>query len=81
MFWSSFNDCINLATSFTLARFPEEARNYKQNRFILFEVSEMVADELSRKHNDMFIKPYIEKLVDVNDLAIGDKNVFYIAEV
>lgn len=80
MFLNSLNDCINLGICFTLSKFPKEAKDYKRNKFALFEMSEMVTDELVKKHGDLLIKPYIDHLVNVKekDLNIVEGNMFYL---
>ena len=72
---------IDLAIIFTIKKFPEEAiLSYNTNRETLFDVATMVAEELQIKNGDLFVKDYMKDYVDVKDLAIGDKNVFYMAE-
>ena len=65
---------ISLAVDSTLTKFPNEDKRK------LFELSEMVADELSEKQGELFVKDYVKDFVDYKDLAIGDANVFYISK-
>lgn len=80
MVLNSVNDCITLAIYFTLTKFPEEVKDFNRNKFSIFEIADMVANELANKHSDLFVKPYLEQLVDVKDFNIGDRNVFYLKE-
>lgn len=70
------NNIIKLATAFTFAKFPEAAKDYKKHCVDLFDVANMVADELTEKNGDLFVKDYTKNFVDIKDLARGDKNVF-----
>ena len=75
------NTIIDLAITFTIKKFPEETLlNYEINRNSLFEIAEMVVEELQVKNGDLFVKDYMKNYVDVKDLALGDKNVFYFAQ-
>ena len=73
------NSITNLAVVHTLAKFPEAAKDYRRNRIALFDVANMVADELTEKNGDLFVKDYIKNFVSIKDLVLGDKNVFYFA--
>lgn len=72
------NNMIKLAVAFTFTKFPEAAKDYKKNCVDLFDVAEMVADELTEKNGSLFVKNYAQNFVDIKDLALGDKNEFYI---
>ena len=75
------NTIIDFAITFTIKKFQEETLlNYETNRNSLFEIAEMVIEELQVKNGDLFVKDYIKNYVDVKDLALGDKNVFYFAQ-
>ena len=75
------NTIIDLAITFTIKKFPEETiLNYETNRDSLFEIAEMAVEELQVKNGDLFVKDYMKNYVDVKDLALGDKNVFYFAQ-
>ncbi len=73
------NNAVNLAVNMTFAKFPEALNNYKRNCKSLFEVSEMVADELTHKQGKLFVEEYTKDFVSVNDLVLGDKNSFEIS--
>ena len=74
------NNMIKLATAFTFAKFPDAAKDYNKNCVDLFDVAEMVVEELQTKNGDLFVKDYIRDFVDVKDLTLGDKNEFYVTQ-
>ena len=74
------NNIINLATAITFAKFPEAVQNFKPNCKDLFEVTEMVVEELQAKNGELFVKDYTKNFVDVKDLVFGDTNIFYMTE-
>ena len=63
------NNMIKLATAFTFAKFPEAAKDYRHNCVTLFDVAEMVVEELQAKNGDLFAKDFVE----IKDLALGDR--------
>lgn len=73
------NNIINLAVNMTFTKFPEALNDYKKNCNVLFEVSEMVADELTYKQGRLFVEDYTKGFVSVKNLAFGDKNSFEIS--
>lgn len=71
------NNIINLAILFTFTKFPEATKDYRKNRVsLLFEINEMVANELQIKNGNLFVEDYVKNFVDIKDLALGYKNVF-----
>ena len=66
---------IRYSVSFVAQRFPAEFRNKRQRREV-FELIEMVADELSEKHMEMIAKPFFDRLVDYKDVVMGDECVW-----
>ena len=73
------NNIINLAVNMTFTKFPEALNDYKKNYNALFEVSEMVADELTYKQGGLFVKDCTKDFVSIKDLTFGDKNSFEIS--
>lgn len=73
------NNIINLAVNMAFAKFPEALNDYKRNCKSLFEISEMVADELTHKQGKLFAEDYTKDFVSVKDLALGDENSFEIS--
>ena len=71
------NNMIKLAVAFTFTKFPEAAQDYKKNCVDLFDVADMVVDELTEKNGNLFAKDYTKNFASVKDLSIGDKNTFY----
>lgn len=70
------NNIIKLATAFTFAKFPEAAKDYRKNCVALFDVAEMVANELTEKNGDLFVKDYTKNFVSVKDLKLGKPHTF-----
>lgn len=59
------NNAINLAITFITIKFPEEMKNFNNNKFVLFETAEMIADELIKKHSELFAEDYIKDFVEI----------------
>lgn len=76
MFWESINNLAALATNIVKLKFPSEFNDRKYSR-IIFELVELVGDELAKKNIDLFVKPMLDRLVDFKDTK-GD--IYYIAE-
>lgn len=72
------SNIIAVATYATLAKFPNEFKDYNKNCSCLHEIAEMAINELTAKHAEMFVKDAIKDFVHINDLAIGDKDIFEI---
>lgn len=70
------NNIIKTATAFTFAKFPEEANDYRINCVALFDVAEMVANELTEKNGDLFVKNYTKNFVSAKDLKLGKPHIF-----
>ena len=70
------SNIINLATTFVFAKFPEATNNFKANCKDLFDVTEMVVEELQAKNGELFAKDYTKDFVNIKDLDFGDRNVF-----
>ena len=64
-----------LAIAIVEAKYPKEFydRRYSQ---IIFEMIELVGDELAEKHCGIIIEPTISKLVEVKDFPFGDRVKF-----
>lgn len=72
------NNIIGISVYATLSKFPNALKDYHKNRFCLHDIAEMIADELTNKHGGMFVEDATKDFVHINDLAIGDKNIFEI---
>lgn len=59
-----------------LSKFPETIKDYERNKLLLFEISEIVIDELVKKNQTLFIENYSKDFVDVKNVMLGDKNDF-----
>lgn len=70
------NNIIKLATAFTFAKFPEATKDYRKNCVALFDVASMVADELTEKNGDLFVKDYTKDFVSIKDLILGEPHMF-----
>jgi hypothetical protein len=76
MFWESINSLAGLATNIVKLKFPSEFNNRRYSRTI-FELIELVGDELAKKNINLFVKPMLDQLVDIKDVK-GD--IYYISE-
>ena len=45
--------------------------NYKHT---IFDLVEMVSDELAEKNYELFARPYFDKFCSVDELTLGDKD-------
>lgn len=63
-----------------LSKFPETIKDYKRNKFLLFEISEMVADELVKKNLTLFVEDYTKDFVDIKNVMLGDKMILTVEE-
>ena len=61
---------IMYSIGFVAQKFPAEFRDKRQRREV-FELIEMVADELSEKHMEMISKPFFDQLVDYKDVVMS----------
>lgn len=68
-----------LACAIVEAKFPEEFYDPCFAKTV-FDVIELVGDELAKKNFDIFVSPFINQLVDVKDVAYGDKVNFIICD-
>lgn len=59
-----------------LSKFPETIKDYERNKFLLFEISEMVSDELVKKNLTLFVEDYTKDFVDIKNVMLGDKKDF-----
>ena len=64
-----------LAVGIVEAKYPKEF-NDRRYTPIVFEVVELVGDELAKKNAALFVEPFVNQLVDVKDFAYGDKATF-----
>ena len=62
-----------LAVGIVEAKYPKEF-NDRRCAPIVFEVVELVGEELAAKNIAIFVDPFLNQLVDVKDLAYGDKD-------
>lgn len=62
-----------MSVAFVRAKYPEEFVDpaYKHT---IFELVELVGDDLSKRNFDVISKPYFDTLASVKDIAIGDRN-------
>ena len=67
-------DIINMIGASAIAmvrmKYPKEFSQRMYRREV-FDLVEMVAEELSKKNMDIFTKPYLDQLVDIKDLKDG----------
>lgn len=66
------NSIIDTAVTAVLLKFPEATKNYNENKFMIFELSNMISEELQRKHRKLFFDDYVKDFVEVKDLNCGD---------
>ena len=76
MFWESMDSLAGLAIIIVKLKFPSEFNDRRCSRTI-FELIELVGDELAKKNIDLFVKPILDQLVDMKDIK-GD--IYYISE-
>ena len=77
MIWESIGSLAGIATYIVKLKFPSEFNDRRYSRDI-FELIELVSDELAKKNIDLFVKPMLDQLVDIKDLKVGD--IYYISE-
>lgn len=66
------NSIISTAVTAVLLKFPEVTKNYNQNKFIVFDLSNMISEELQRKHRKLFFDDYVKDFVELKDLNCED---------
>lgn len=70
-----------LSLSFILMKFPKEFLSTDEKEIdIVNSLADMIGDELVRKNENLFIKPYINQFANIEDINIGDKDEFYVNE-
>ncbi len=67
----------SLAVAIVQAKYPKEFYDPWYAKTI-FETIDLVGDELAKKNCDLFVNPFIDQLVDVKNLAYGDKVDFIV---
>ena len=75
-FWESLSDIFDLAFISLAKKFPESYRDPAKG-FVVFELLEMMAEEIAAKNIELFTKPYFDQLVSVRDIP-GE--TFYYSE-
>lgn len=68
-----------LACAIVEAKYPEEFYDPCFAKTV-FDVIELVVDELAKKNCEIFVSPFINQYVDVKDCAYGDKVNFIICD-
>lgn len=68
-----------LACTIVEAKYPEEFYDPCYAKTV-FDVIELVGDELAKNNREIFVSPFINQLVDVKDFAYGDKVNFIICD-
>lgn len=66
------NSIIEIAVIAVLLKFPEETKDYNQNKFKIFDLSNMISEELQIKHRKLFFDDYVKNFVEVKDLDCED---------
>lgn len=66
------NSIIGTAVTAVFLKFPEVTKNYDGNKFMIFELSNMISEELQRKHGKLFFDDYVKDFVEVKELNCGD---------
>lgn len=64
---------IALAVGMVFSKFPNELKDCRKNCSCLFELSEMVTNELATKHGELFVEDSVKDFVNYKDLTLGDK--------
>ena len=64
---------ISMGISFVASKFPIEFRD-KSKRFVIFEMCEIVCDELTNKNFNIMWESCYSDLVDIKDINLGIKN-------
>ena len=72
MIAASINALATVAIDLVAYKFPDEFNNPQKYGHDIFELIEMVADELASKNVDIFVKPFLDLLVDVKDVEWGE---------
>lgn len=68
----------SLAVAIVEAKYPEEFYDPWYANTV-FDVINLVGDELAKKNSAVFVEPFISQLVDVKNIAYGDKADFKIS--
>ena len=66
------NSIIEIAVIAVLLKFPEETKDYNQNKFKIFDLSNMISEELQIKHRKLFFFFFFKNIVEVKDLDCED---------
>lgn len=66
------NSIIDTAVTAVLLKFPEVTKKYNQNKFMIFDLSNMISEELQRKHRKLFFDDYVKDFVEVKDFNCED---------
>ncbi len=75
MFVESMSLLTSMAIEVVALIYPKEFKDPHYKREI-FDVIELVADDLTKRNVSLFVDPYINKLACIKDICIGDKCVF-----
>lgn len=70
------NNIISIAVYSVLSKFSEDLKDYNKNKFTIFDLSEMICNELVNKHGYLFIEDYTKNLINIKDFEIGKKNIW-----
>lgn len=76
MFWESMNSLAGFATNIVELKFPSEF-NDRRYAHTIFELIELVGDELAKKNMDLFVNPMLNQLANIKDIK-GD--FYYFSE-
>ena len=76
MFWKPIGSLAGLATYIVELKFPSEFNDRRYSRTI-FELIELVGDELAKKNINLFVYPILDTLEYLKDTK-GD--IYYISE-
>lgn len=66
------NSIINIAVTTVLLKFPEVTKNYSQNKLMIFDLLNMISEELQIKHRKLFFDDYVKDFVELKDLNCED---------
>lgn len=69
----------SFAVDIVIAKYPREFADPGYSGTV-FELVELVKDELVSRNGEIFIDLFINKLVDIKDVAYGDKVDFIVSE-
>ena len=79
MFFKSLAAISEMSIDFVKAKYPNEFINKKYSSSI-FEIIELIGDELAQKNGFLFIEPFINQLVDVNEIDFIKEDKFLVKE-